>query len=127
MGGQIMDNIAQAKLIANHLISLAKQWGELKDKSEKNETVAEFNPTSGLYNYVPANPAKIAFEIKKQINDLGTELQTAVLTEISEISKEADKGIEANGGRYDCDAGVTKLACYLIEDFYKMCQDTPTA
>ena len=122
-----MDNIVQAKLIANHLISLAKQWGELRDKREKNEMVAELDPTSGLYWYVPANPGEIAFEIKKQINDLGPELQTAVLTEISEISKEADKEIEANDGRYDCDAGITKLACNLIESFYKMYQDTPTA
>jgi len=122
-----MNNLIQAKLIANHLISQAKQWKELCDKREKNEMVSELDPTSGFYIDGPANPGKIALEIKKQINDLEPELLDAVLTEISEISKEADKGIEANGGSLHCDAGITKIACNQIQGFYEMSQDTPTA
>ena len=122
-----MNNLIQAKRIANHLISQAKQWMELCDKREIGKMVAEYDQESSLYSYRPANPGEIALEIKKQINDLEPKLQEVVLTEISEISKEADKGIEANGGCWHCDAGITKKACNAIKSFYEMSQDTPTA
>ena len=78
-----MNNLIQAKLIASHLISQAKQWKELCDKCEKKDMVAEYDKERDRL----ADSGKIALEIKKQINDLEPELQDAVLTEISEISK----------------------------------------
>ncbi len=112
----------EAQELANILISQAKEWSVLCEKRKNNKSVPILNE-NGCYEYRPANPGEIAGRIKKTLKELDPKILSSVLSEISKISTEADKGIEKNGGSYLCEAGETKIACNLITSFYEMSKD----
>ena len=111
---------------AHGLINMAKNWEELCEKSQKGESVAVSNE-NGFYVYEPANPGRVANEIKESISNMDAETREAVFGEISKVAEKAQTQIDENGGSYFCPGGNTMKACNALNSFRSFVEEQETA
>lgn len=104
-----MNNETKSATIAQRLIANARIWNELCEKEKRNGMQER--------RLDEPSPGKKAQEIRKTIASLDEETLKEVLKHIEERSVEADKGLEANGGNYFCEAGHIKKACNAVKSF----------
>lgn len=104
-----MNNETKSATIAQRLIANARIWNELCEKEKRNGMQKR--------RLDEPSPGEKAQEIRKTIASLDEETLKEVLKHIEERSAEADKGIEANGGIYFCEAGSIKKACNAVKSF----------
>ena len=107
-----MNNETKSATIAQRLIENARIWNKLCEKEKRNGM--RVRRLDGLDEPSPGEKAQ---EIRKTIASLDEETLKEVLKHIEERSAEADKGIEANGGSYFCEAGHIKKACNAVKSF----------
>ena len=113
-----------AYLTAHGMLTRAKEWHELCEKSRNGEMVATPKPitdekgmTSYVYTYEPANPGVVAREIQDRIAGMDTDTRELVFGEIAKVAEEAQSQIDENGGSWLCPAGETMKACNALNSF----------